>query len=108
MKQISLDMVDRIAGGVLLQEQATRRNSCADHASNSFTQVDGILGFIGVADGAKAVFGNDYQSTVEGYFYEGCLSAGVYGTNKNLDSYDPQRICGYYGCVIPELMNPGS
>jgi hypothetical protein len=63
-------------------------SSCGPFASDATTSVAGIAGLVGLDSALDVVFGDSWRAGIDSWFYEGCMSAGIYGTNQNADTYD--------------------
>jgi hypothetical protein len=63
-------------------------SSCGPFASDATTSAAGIAGLVGLDSALDVVFGDSWRAGIDDWFYEGCMSAGIYGTNRNADTYD--------------------
>lgn len=77
-----------LAAGGLSPQELNLPMSCESFANDSTTRVAGIAGLLGLDSALDVMFGDGWKPEVNDWFYEGCMSRGIYGTNENLDTYD--------------------
>ncbi len=78
-----------LSAGGLSPQELNSPMSCEAFANDSTTRVTGIAGVLFPIDAALDImFGDGWKPEVNDWFYEGCMSRGIYGTNENLDTYD--------------------
>jgi hypothetical protein len=95
VKSISIASASKVSGGMIgggydqFGIPLLSAGSCGVHASDMDRRVTGLAGQIGLGNVFDMLFGDSWHNASADWFYQGCMAAGIYGTNQNLDTYDP-------------------
>jgi hypothetical protein len=106
MRALKMNEVGFVGGGVMGGGRGpggVPLLNCGDTANDQANRVDGLAGMTGVDNVYQMATGRDLTEDVRDFSYEACMGNGVYGTNQNLDTYDPpiglgRAMCGLSPC----------
>jgi hypothetical protein len=102
MRNLEISEVNLVSAGLMGSSNPLLLN-CEDTANADANRVEGLAGMLGIDNVYGVVTGRDLGDDVKDFAYEACMRNGVYGTNQNLDTYDPnvgsgRAMCGFSPC----------